>query len=112
MMTVELILEGKPVQLVEPVFGRVKRAIVAYNAITRAMSASSSPLEGDVLDRVTDLLAIALDKTTDEVESMSITPQEALAAPSKIADWAGLKFEQAKPGESRGVDSTNSTSTS
>ena len=111
----EITFEGKSVFMTEPAFGKVKKIVSVYNRMNLAISQSSSPMDDDVIAGMSELLALALDKSPEQLDEMKISFSEMMAAVPCIAELCGISFkrhEDGAPGERPGVGGTNSTSTS
>ena len=106
----QITLNGQPVELAEPNFGKIKKIISAYNRLSKSI-ASNGGMDDAVVDDMGGVLALALDKTPDELDAMKFSFIELARAMPVVAELCGISFE-AKSGEAPGVDSTDSTFTS
>lgn len=102
-------LEGKDVALPDLPFGKVKKITDLYNKLGQC---GTSVMTDEATGYMTEVLVLALGKSVEEVDAMTIKWSEVVAAMPRVAELCGLKMGPVTPGEALGVDGMNSTSTS
>jgi hypothetical protein len=89
----KMILAGQEFEVAALPYGKLRKVLPTLNEITNAFRANAGFTE-DVMVKFGGMIALVLDKTTDEVDAMPIAMLEIINATKVIGDACGMVQKQ------------------